>query len=210
MFSVIFPGQGSQLVGMGKDFFEKFELVKELFKEADDTLGVSLSKIILEGPKEELDITDEASIEYVFNNYEFDYLFHSAALSRPMIQHEESPNLSINVNIIGTSNLVMYCNTYGKKIIYVSTDYVYSGTDNQHTENSSVRPTNKYSWSKLGGECAVQLCNKYLILRLGMVEYPFPHSHAFTNVYKSSIWSDEVPNVVNPLFEKEGIYNVGA
>ena len=42
-----------------------------------------------------------------------------------------------------------------------------------------------------------------------MLEYPFPHSHAFTNVYKSSIWSDEVPNVVNPLFEKEGIYNVG-
>lgn len=159
--------------------------------------------------KEEFDITDCDNIEYVFNNYDFDYLFHSAALSRPMIQHEESPNLSINTNIIGTSNLVMYCNTYGKKIIYVSTDYVYSGTDNQHTENSSVRPTNKYSWSKLGGECAVQLCNKYLILRLGMVEYPFPHSHAFTNVYKSSIWSDEVPSVVIPLFEKEGIYNVG-
>ena len=57
MFSVIFPGQGSQLVGMGKEFFQKFELVKELFKEADDTLGISLSKIILEGPKEELDIT---------------------------------------------------------------------------------------------------------------------------------------------------------
>ena len=53
MFSVIFPGQGSQLVGMGKEFFQKFELVKELFKEADDTLGISLSKIILEGPKEE-------------------------------------------------------------------------------------------------------------------------------------------------------------
>ena len=58
MFSVIFPGQGSQLVGMGKEFFEKYDLVKELFKDADDTLGVSLSKIILEGPKEELDLTE--------------------------------------------------------------------------------------------------------------------------------------------------------
>jgi len=57
MFSVIFPGQGSQLVGMGKDFFEKYNLVKELFKEADETLGISLSKIIMEGPKEELDLT---------------------------------------------------------------------------------------------------------------------------------------------------------
>ena len=57
MFSVIFPGQGSQLIGMGKEFFEKYDLVKNLFKEADDVLGLSLSKIILEGPKEELDLT---------------------------------------------------------------------------------------------------------------------------------------------------------
>jgi [acyl-carrier-protein] S-malonyltransferase len=57
MFSVIFPGQGSQLVGMGKDFFEKYDLVKKLFQEADDVLGISLSKIILEGPKDKLDLT---------------------------------------------------------------------------------------------------------------------------------------------------------
>jgi [acyl-carrier-protein] S-malonyltransferase len=58
MFSVIFPGQGSQLVGMGKDFNDKYALVKDIFKEADDTLGFSLSKLILDGPKEELDLTE--------------------------------------------------------------------------------------------------------------------------------------------------------
>ena len=57
MFSVIFPGQGSQIVGMGKEFFEKHEIVKKLFKEADETLGFSLSKIILDGPKDKLDLT---------------------------------------------------------------------------------------------------------------------------------------------------------
>ncbi|MBD1149478.1 ACP S-malonyltransferase [Pelagibacterales bacterium SAG-MED27] len=57
MFSVIFPGQGSQMVGMGKEFYDKFDLVKNLFKEADDTLNFPLSKLILEGPKEELDLT---------------------------------------------------------------------------------------------------------------------------------------------------------
>ena len=57
MFSVIFPGQGSQIVGMGKEFYDKFELVKNLFKEADETLSFPLSKLILEGPKEELDLT---------------------------------------------------------------------------------------------------------------------------------------------------------
>jgi len=57
MFSVIFPGQGSQIVGMGKEFFQKFDIVKDLFKEADDVLGIPLSKTILEGPKEQLDLT---------------------------------------------------------------------------------------------------------------------------------------------------------
>ena len=57
MFSLVFPGQGSQTIGMGKDFFKNYNLVKDLFKQADDSLGISISNIILEGPKDELDLT---------------------------------------------------------------------------------------------------------------------------------------------------------
>ena len=57
MFSVIFPGQGSQMVGMGKEFFDKYDIVKKLFREADEALNFSISKVILDGPKENLDAT---------------------------------------------------------------------------------------------------------------------------------------------------------
>jgi [acyl-carrier-protein] S-malonyltransferase len=57
MRAVLFPGQGSQYVGMGSDFYKKFDLVKKIFQTVDKTLGFSLSKIILEGSKEELQLT---------------------------------------------------------------------------------------------------------------------------------------------------------
>tara|TARA_B110001452_G_scaffold219273_1_gene191269 strand:- start:731 stop:1663 length:933 start_codon:yes stop_codon:yes gene_type:complete len=58
MFSVIFPGQGSQLVGMGKDLYNKYNLVQNLFKEANEILEFPLSDLILNGPKEDLDLTE--------------------------------------------------------------------------------------------------------------------------------------------------------
>ena len=57
MFSVVFPGQGSQEVGMGKMLYEKYDLVKNYFKVADETLNFPISKLILEGPKSDLDLT---------------------------------------------------------------------------------------------------------------------------------------------------------
>ena len=58
MFSVLFPGQGSQSVGMAKVFYENFDYVKSLYQQADDLLKNQISKFILEGPKDELDLTE--------------------------------------------------------------------------------------------------------------------------------------------------------
>jgi len=58
MFSIIFPGQGSQSVGMAKEFYEKYSLVKNIFSEADEAIGFNLSKIILDGPISEINLTE--------------------------------------------------------------------------------------------------------------------------------------------------------
>ena len=58
MFSVLFPGQGSQSPGMAKIFYENFDYVKSLFQEADDLLKNSISTLVLEGPKDKLDLTE--------------------------------------------------------------------------------------------------------------------------------------------------------
>ena len=60
MSALLFPGQGSQIVGMGLEFFQKFKIVKNIFKQADENLGFSLSKIILEGPEDQLQLTKHA------------------------------------------------------------------------------------------------------------------------------------------------------
>ena len=57
MRAILFPGQGSQYVGMGSDFYKKFDSVKKIFKTVDETLGYSLSNLILNGPEEKLKLT---------------------------------------------------------------------------------------------------------------------------------------------------------
>ncbi len=69
MFSVIFPGQGSQSIGMTKELHDNFAYVKDLFKQADDVLGYSISKIILEGPKEDLDLTENTQPAIFLESY---------------------------------------------------------------------------------------------------------------------------------------------
>ena len=57
MRAVLFPGQGSQFVGMASDFYKKFDSVKKVFRTVDSTLGFSLSNLILNGPEDELKLT---------------------------------------------------------------------------------------------------------------------------------------------------------
>ena len=57
MKAILFPGQGSQVVGMGQEFYNNFEIVKKIFAEADEVLKFKISKIITNGPESDLKLT---------------------------------------------------------------------------------------------------------------------------------------------------------
>ena len=158
-----------------------------------------------------LDVRDYTNVDEYFkeNKNRFDYVIHAGAITRPMVIHEDNPTLSIETNIVGTANIVMACEKYNKKIIYISTDYVYEGIDGNYKETDAMKPFTKYGWSKLGGECAVQMYDNHLILRMAMNRKPFPHPKALKDMKKSLMYIEDAAKVTLKLLDETGIINVG-
>ena len=123
--------------------------------------------------------------------------------------HEKNINLSIDKNIIGTCNIVKACKKQKTKLIYLSTNYVYPGTLGNYKETDPLLPYNNYAWSKLGGECAVQMYKNSLILRICMTEKPFIHKYAFKDLITNFIFHDEVVKIFPKLLKEKGIINLG-
>ena len=159
--------------------------------------------------KKELNILSESSIETNLKRFKPKSILHLAGLSRPMKLHEKNISKSINLNIIGTCKLVNIASKLRIKIIYLSTSYVYPGNKGDYKEGDPLKPWNNYSWSKLGGECAVQMYNNSLILRLCMTEKPFIHKNAYANVKSNFIYQEDAAKIILKLLNKKGIINVG-
>jgi len=156
-----------------------------------------------------MNINRKKSIDVSIKSFKPDYFIHAAAITRPMKQHVDNPELSIETNIIGTSNVALACMKHNIKLIYISTDYVYPGECGPYGETDGLRPINNYAWSKLGGECAVQLCENSLILRMCMTERPFVHEKALVDSKKSLLYIDEAAKITLKLLDETGIINVG-
>ena len=159
--------------------------------------------------KKLLDITKPDSIKKFLKKNKPITVLHLAGLSRPMNIHEKKTFKSINLNIIGTANLVNICSKLKIKLVYFSTSYVYPGKKGNYKEYDAVLPWNNYGWSKLGGECAVQMYKNSLILRVCMTEKPFIHKKAFTNVKLNFIFHEDLAKILVKILNKKGVINLG-
>jgi dTDP-4-dehydrorhamnose reductase len=164
---------------------------------------------ILYPNKKELNILDANSIKRYLKKNKPQYLIHAAALSRPMNIHDKQISKSIDLNIIGTSNIVKICSDFKIKLIYFSTGYVYEGRVGNYKETDPVLPVNNYAWSKLGGECAVAMYKHSLILRITMCEKPFLHEYAFHDINANFIFHEEVVKIIPKILDKTGVLNIG-
>ena len=164
---------------------------------------------ILYPNKKELNILSFSSIKKYLKKNKPKFLIHAAALSRPMNIHDKQISKSIDLNIIGTANIVKVCSQLKIKLIYFSTGYVYEGKVGNYNETDPILPVNNYAWSKLGGECAVAMYKNSLILRITMCEKPFLHEYAFHDIEANFIFHEEVVKIIPKILDKTGILNVG-
>ena len=136
-------------------------------------------------------------------------ILHCAALSRPMQLHEKDIKKSIDLNIIGTSNITKVCEMFKIKLIYFSTSYVYDGKKGNYNEEDPVKPFNNYGLSKLGGECAARMYNNSLVLRITMTEKPFYYKKAYTNLRSNYLFHEDLVEILPKIINKKGILNIG-
>ncbi len=159
--------------------------------------------------KKECNILNNSSINKIIKKVKPKIIFHCAGLSRPMNIHEKNIEKSIDANIIGTANIVKACKRKKIKLIYFSTGYVYNGSKGNYSENDGTKPFNNYGLSKLGGECAVSMYKNSLILRITMIEKPFPYNKAFYDLKSNFMFHEDLVKILPKIINQKGILNVG-
>ena len=159
--------------------------------------------------KKECNILNIKSLEKIIKKLKPKIILHCAGLSRPMEIHQKNIEKSIDLNIVGTANVVKVCKKNNIKIIYFSTGYVYEGKNGNYSEKDPVKPFNNYGLSKLGGECAVMMYKNSLILRITMTESPFMYKKAYTNLKSNFMFHEDLVKILPKIINYKGILNVG-
>ena len=158
----------------------------------------------------EFNVTDYEQMKAYVGPEGFDLMIHCAAFTSPPLI-DKDPLKAIEVNIIGTANVVKLCMEYDARLIYVCTDYVFKGDKGNYKEDDQVFPVNKYAWSKLGGECAARLYDKALVIRTTFGPDVFPYEKAFVDQWTSRESVSVIAVMISRLVDTNatGVVHVG-
>jgi dTDP-4-dehydrorhamnose reductase len=159
---------------------------------------------------EDFNVLDYEQMTAYVQGKPYQLIIHAAAFTSPP-QIDKDPLTALQVNIVGTANVVRLCMAHDMRMIYICTDYVFKGDRGNYKETDPVYPVNKYAWSKLGGECAVRLYDKALIIRTTFGPNVFPYEKAFTDQWTSRQSVATIARKISALADKDvtGVVHVG-
>jgi len=186
---------------------------KIIFTGGSGLLGSEFKKIrpdIDYPSSKDFDITNYEQMKKYIESHGCDLMIHAAAFTSPPMV-DKNPQKAAEVNVIGTVNVVKLCAQFGLMLMYISTDYVFDGKKGNYKETDPVNPVNKYAWSKLGGECAVRMYDKSLIIRTSFGPNIFPYPKAFIDQWTSRESVAIIAKKIAALFDKDitGVIHVG-
>lgn len=174
------------------------------------TLGSELIKLIsltdhkLDSPNSKsFDITDFNSLSSYNCPFPPDILIHCAAYT-DVKASETDISAPLETNIIGTCNIIKYCNLKNTKLVQISTDHVFDGEEGIYLPESKVNPITKYAKSKAAAEIAASMYSNCLIIRTSFFPYKFPYEKAFTDQYTSKDYID----IIAPKILKAALSNL--
>lgn len=169
-----------------------------------------LDPSIISTTRKELDVSSYDDVLRQIKSNKPNTFLHLAAFTDNR-KLEKDPKRAILDNIIGTANVTVACIETNVRLVYISTDYVYSGKKGLYTEEDEILPVNKYAWSKLGGECAIMQYENSLIIRTSFGPKSFPYDKAFVDMWTSK----DIVDIIAPMILKAsksdvtGILNIG-
>jgi len=181
------------------------------------TLGSELIKIskaydvnFVAPSSKECDITNPYQIHNHIKDSGCDTIVHSAAIT-DVKATENDPSLAWGVNVLGTLNVLKSCKDLGKKLVFISTDYVFDGEKGNYTIDNPINPLSKYAKTKAAAELLVRTYENSLVIRTSFFGYEFPYEAAFVDQWSSKDYVDIIaPKVLRAtLSDKVGIVHVG-
>jgi|TARA_R110001592_G_scaffold343930_1_gene634823 dTDP-4-dehydrorhamnose reductase len=158
----------------------------------------------------DMDILDRRSLEANISNPQVKFVFHAAAMTSPPVCSRE-PQKTIEANVIGTINVLDTCRKHNKKLVYISTDYVFDGDKGSYSVDDPINPINLYALTKAAAELAVRTYENTLVIRTSFCEKQFPYEKAFIDQFTSRDYVDVIaPLIVEAsLSEQRGTVHIG-
>ena len=137
-------------------------------------------------------------------------VIHSAAATN-VTGIEKDATEACDVNVVGTLNIIKVCQQLNKKMVFISTDYIFDGQKGDYKINDAINPVSKYAKTKAAAELLVRCFDNNLIIRTSFFGNDFPYEKAVADQYSTKDYVDIIaPMILEKIIQnKKGIVNVG-